>query len=188
MNVWYVCLFSICVVLCLGSGLATSLSLAQGVLPSVKWSWNRKSEARAQGGCSASQKNCSHSRPGSVILSSLCLSYSVKFSDVKFCPFSLHKWAQDRLMPLLLYPNYVWINGWIFTALGMNIMPLEITLPFVPFNFLAIINTNTATYEFVMWERYSRILFLYYYYYYFNVVLSSTAIYRNWCLHFRVSI
>jgi hypothetical protein len=34
------CLFCICVVLCLGRGLATSWSLVQGVLPSVKWSWN----------------------------------------------------------------------------------------------------------------------------------------------------
>jgi hypothetical protein len=30
------CLFCVCVVLCLGSGLAASWSLVQGVLPSVK--------------------------------------------------------------------------------------------------------------------------------------------------------
>jgi hypothetical protein len=48
------CLF--CVVLCLGRGLATSWSLVQGVLPSVKWSWKWKAEARAQGGCRASEK------------------------------------------------------------------------------------------------------------------------------------
>jgi hypothetical protein len=41
-----------------GSGLfATSWSLVQGVLPSVKWSWNWKSEASAQGGCRASEKS-----------------------------------------------------------------------------------------------------------------------------------
>jgi hypothetical protein len=34
----YICLSCACVVLCLGSGLATSWSLVQGVLPSVKWS------------------------------------------------------------------------------------------------------------------------------------------------------
>jgi hypothetical protein len=36
------CLFWVCAVLCLGRGLATSWSLIQGVLPSVKWSWNWK--------------------------------------------------------------------------------------------------------------------------------------------------
>jgi hypothetical protein len=46
----------VCVVLCLGRGLATSWSLVQGVLPSVKWSWNWKSEARAQGRCTVSEK------------------------------------------------------------------------------------------------------------------------------------
>jgi hypothetical protein len=54
------CLFCVCVVLCLGRGLATSWSLVQGVLPSVKWSWNWKPEARAQGGCRASEKKNTH--------------------------------------------------------------------------------------------------------------------------------
>jgi hypothetical protein len=35
-----VCVYSVCVVLCLRRGLATSWSLVRGVLPSVKWSWN----------------------------------------------------------------------------------------------------------------------------------------------------
>jgi hypothetical protein len=58
MGVWCVCicLFCVCVVLCLSRGLATSWSLIQGVLLSVKWSWNWKAEARAQGGCRASEK------------------------------------------------------------------------------------------------------------------------------------
>jgi hypothetical protein len=42
MDVWCMCLFCVCVVLCLGRGLATSWSPVQGVLPSVKWSWNWK--------------------------------------------------------------------------------------------------------------------------------------------------
>jgi hypothetical protein len=42
----YMCLFCVCVVLCLGSA-----------LPSVKLSWNWKAEARAQGGCRTSEKN-----------------------------------------------------------------------------------------------------------------------------------
>jgi hypothetical protein len=51
------CLFCVCVVLCLGRGLAMSWTLIQGVLLPVKWSWNwKKSEARAQGGCRASEK------------------------------------------------------------------------------------------------------------------------------------
>jgi hypothetical protein len=41
------CLFCVCVVLCLGIGLSTSWSLVQGVLQSVKWSWNWK--IRGQG-------------------------------------------------------------------------------------------------------------------------------------------
>jgi hypothetical protein len=41
------CLFCVYVVLCLGRGLATSWSLVQKVLPSVKWSWNWK--IRGQG-------------------------------------------------------------------------------------------------------------------------------------------
>jgi hypothetical protein len=44
-----VCVYSVCVVLCLGRGHATSWSLVQGVLPSVKWLWNWKVEARAHG-------------------------------------------------------------------------------------------------------------------------------------------
>jgi hypothetical protein len=48
-----VCVYSVCVVLCLGRGLATICSLVQGVLPSIKLSWNWKSEARAQGSCRA---------------------------------------------------------------------------------------------------------------------------------------
>jgi hypothetical protein len=50
------CFFCVCVVLCLARGLATSRSLVQRVLPSVKWSWSWKSEVRAQGGCRASEK------------------------------------------------------------------------------------------------------------------------------------
>jgi hypothetical protein len=50
------CLFCVCDVLCLGRGLATSWSLVQGVLPYVKWSWNKKSEVRVQGGCRGSKK------------------------------------------------------------------------------------------------------------------------------------
>jgi hypothetical protein len=42
-----VCLFCVCVVPCRGRGLATSWSLVQGVLPSIKWSWNWK--IRGQG-------------------------------------------------------------------------------------------------------------------------------------------
>jgi hypothetical protein len=36
MDVWRVCVYSVCVVLCVGSGLATGSSLVQGALPSVK--------------------------------------------------------------------------------------------------------------------------------------------------------
>jgi hypothetical protein len=35
MDVWYMCLFCVCVALCSGRGLATGWSLVQGVLPSV---------------------------------------------------------------------------------------------------------------------------------------------------------
>jgi hypothetical protein len=45
-----------CVVLCLGRGLATSWSLVQRVLPSVKMIMKLKGEARAHGGCRASEK------------------------------------------------------------------------------------------------------------------------------------
>jgi hypothetical protein len=48
----YMCLFCVCVVLCLGRGLATSWSIVQGVLPIVNRSgdWNA---ARAHKGCRA---------------------------------------------------------------------------------------------------------------------------------------
>jgi hypothetical protein len=52
-----ICLFCACVVLCLGRGLATSWSLVQGILPSEKWSWNWKVEARALESCRASEKS-----------------------------------------------------------------------------------------------------------------------------------
>jgi hypothetical protein len=57
MDVWYVYVFILCFVLCLGRDFAMSWSPVQGVLPSVNWSWNWKSESRAQGGCRASEKN-----------------------------------------------------------------------------------------------------------------------------------
>jgi hypothetical protein len=57
-------LFCVCVVLCLDRGLATSWSLVQGVLLSVKWSSNWKSEARAQGAVEPAKKN----RHGSLSL------------------------------------------------------------------------------------------------------------------------
>jgi hypothetical protein len=41
-------LFCVCVVLCLGSGLATGRSLIQGVLPSVKNDYKTEEEVRAQ--------------------------------------------------------------------------------------------------------------------------------------------
>jgi hypothetical protein len=43
-------LFCVCVVLCLGRGLVTGWSLAQGVLPSVKNDYGTKEEARALNG------------------------------------------------------------------------------------------------------------------------------------------
>jgi hypothetical protein len=49
MDMVFVCVYSVCVVLCLGRGLATSWSLAQGVLPSVKWSWNWKQRPGPKG-------------------------------------------------------------------------------------------------------------------------------------------
>jgi hypothetical protein len=55
-----VCVYSVCVVLCLGRGLPTSWSLVQGVLPSVndhETKKKKKSEARAHGGCRSSIKN-----------------------------------------------------------------------------------------------------------------------------------
>jgi hypothetical protein len=50
------CLFCVCVVLCLGRGLATSWSLVQGVLPSVQIIMKLKEVARSHGGCRASEK------------------------------------------------------------------------------------------------------------------------------------
>jgi hypothetical protein len=50
------CLFCVCIVLCLDRGFATRWSLIQGVLPSVKMIMKLIEEARAQGGCRASEK------------------------------------------------------------------------------------------------------------------------------------
>jgi hypothetical protein len=50
------CVYSVCVVLCLGSGLATNSSLVQGVLSSVEMITKLKVEARAHGDCRASEK------------------------------------------------------------------------------------------------------------------------------------
>jgi hypothetical protein len=77
--------YSVCVVLCLGSGLTTSWSLVQGVLPSVKWSWNLKAEARAQVGCRASEKKNTHRHINAderilrLIIIQAILSYSCVF-------------------------------------------------------------------------------------------------------------
>jgi hypothetical protein len=46
----FVCVYSVCVVLCLGRGLATSWSPVQGVLPSVKWSRNWEISPTLQSG------------------------------------------------------------------------------------------------------------------------------------------
>jgi hypothetical protein len=50
------CLFCVCAVLCIGSGLATSWSLFQEVLPILNRSGDWKA-ARAHKGCRANQKN-----------------------------------------------------------------------------------------------------------------------------------
>jgi hypothetical protein len=47
-NAGIVCVYSVCVVLCVGSGLATGWSLVQGVLPYVKKNYGTEAEARAQ--------------------------------------------------------------------------------------------------------------------------------------------
>jgi hypothetical protein len=67
------CLVCACVyvVLCLCRGFATSWSLVQGVLPSVKWSWNWKSEARTQGSCWTSKKKMF--RRSQLHVKSLCV-------------------------------------------------------------------------------------------------------------------
>jgi hypothetical protein len=66
------CLFCVCVVLCLGRDVATSWSLAQGVLPSVKIIMKlKKAETRAQGGCRASEKKMLQLRKGSGIAQSV---------------------------------------------------------------------------------------------------------------------
>jgi hypothetical protein len=44
------CVYSVCVVLCVGSGLATGCSLVQGVPPFVKKDYETEEEARAQKG------------------------------------------------------------------------------------------------------------------------------------------
>jgi hypothetical protein len=45
-----VCVYSVCVVLCLGTGLATGCSLVQGVLPSVKNDYRTEQESWALNG------------------------------------------------------------------------------------------------------------------------------------------
>jgi hypothetical protein len=52
----YMCLFCVCVVLCLGRGLATSWSLFQGDLPTVNISGDWKA-VKAHKGCRANQKS-----------------------------------------------------------------------------------------------------------------------------------
>jgi hypothetical protein len=58
-GVW-MCLFCVCVVLCLGRGIETSWSLVQGVLPSLKWSWTE--ETWAHGSCRSSEKKESNNK------------------------------------------------------------------------------------------------------------------------------
>jgi hypothetical protein len=53
-------LFCVCVVLYLGSGRATSWSLIQGVLPSVKNDYKTELEARAPNGLEEPLKNIYH--------------------------------------------------------------------------------------------------------------------------------
>jgi hypothetical protein len=56
MDVWCMRLFCVCVVLCLGRGLATSWSPVQGVLPSVKWWWNWEIRPTLQSGSERKRK------------------------------------------------------------------------------------------------------------------------------------
>jgi hypothetical protein len=60
MDIWYVYAFCVCVVLCLGRGLATSWSPAQGVLSSVKWSGNWESALCSTVGARGGKKKLSH--------------------------------------------------------------------------------------------------------------------------------
>jgi hypothetical protein len=102
------CLFCVCVVLCLGRGLATSWSLVKGVQPSVKWSWNWKTEARAQGGCRVTEKKifekeCSYWRQ---VLK--CIDAAVKLLIIMT---SLHRswrvWVFERKGSLLACLEYL---------------------------------------------------------------------------------
>jgi hypothetical protein len=52
-----VCVYCVCVVLCLGRGPSASWSLAQGVPPSVIWSWNWKISPVLQSGSKRREKN-----------------------------------------------------------------------------------------------------------------------------------
>jgi hypothetical protein len=58
MDVWFMCLFCVCVVLYLGRGLATSWSLVQGILPSVKMIMKLKKKPEPMGAVEPAKKKC----------------------------------------------------------------------------------------------------------------------------------
>jgi hypothetical protein len=65
MDVWCVYAFILCcVVLCLDRGLAISWSLVQGVLPSVKWSWNWKQRPGPKGAVESVEKTYNSRQKG----------------------------------------------------------------------------------------------------------------------------
>jgi hypothetical protein len=99
------CLFCVCVVLCLGRGLATSRSPVRGVLPSVKWLWNWKSEARTQGGCKTSEKK---SRLTTQKISKL-ISLSTLFSGTCYSRSSLNE-RDHNSHPFKTYENLISIS------------------------------------------------------------------------------
>jgi hypothetical protein len=96
MDVWCVCmcLFCVCVVLCLGRGPVTSWSLVQGVLSSVKLSWSWKQRPGPKGAVEPVKKNLSLSLSN---ISGLWWCISYPFLTVsRHVVSSRQDWGQPR--------------------------------------------------------------------------------------------
>jgi hypothetical protein len=121
------CLFCVCVVLWLGRGLATSWSLVQGVVPSVKWSWNWKKNQRPEpkGAVEPVKKNRYWRFEGTCYIHIFCRSDSMlKKASFNLLAHYYSFWAVNVVTVFNLASPHedVWFSGGI-TPRVFNVRP-----------------------------------------------------------------
>jgi hypothetical protein len=166
------CLFCVCVVLCLGRALATSWSLVQGVLPSVKWSRNWKKQRPGPKGAVEPVKKYNNSN------NNVNLHYSFPFLlqeawgirkccyHTLLCPkylTSFHIMRSSRafsstiLFQVPLGLHLLFLPGGLHSSLSLSVDPLS--RPYNMFKLFFLISKRIASCSVCLWSSWLEIPF-----------------------------